>query len=106
MTATATKTTGELVASTVAGANEALHLGHLLYAAEIQVTAARGKNLDAYPARMRQRLVQRLNDAVEKRNRLDSDYRDALAAVRTTDPATSDLIDDAVWRIHLIDTED
>jgi hypothetical protein len=95
----------ELVASSAPRANTALHTGHLLYAAEVRVTTAREWALRPAPARMQEKRRGRLADAVAERDRLDEAYRDALASVRATDPDTADLVDDAVWRIHLFDIE-
>lgn len=95
----------ELVASAVPDANKALHAGHLLYAVEMRVTIEREKLAHARAPRIRQMYKQRLVEAVERRNRLDDTYREALAAVRAANHETADLVDDAVWRIHLINGE-
>lgn len=101
---TTTPAGDELVASSVPGADKALHVGHLLYAAEILVATLREKLASrAYPPRLRQKYEERLVEVVEKRDRLDDDYRQALAAVRAANPMTADLIDDAVWRVHLVE---
>lgn len=103
---TTTPAGDELVASSVPGADKALHTGHLLYAAEILVATLREKLASrAYPPSVRQRYEERLVEVVETRDHLDDAYREALAAVRAASPMTADLVDDAVWRVQLIEED-
>lgn len=81
---------------------EALRVGNDLYAAEIAVTTALEVRTSARTRAGSDRADRQLAAAEMHRDALDLRYISALAAVKAANPAAADLVEDAVWRAHLV----
>jgi hypothetical protein len=91
-----------LVAAALPGVNTALAVGNDLYAAEMNLTA-RTERYENAPVKLRDRCRQQLLKAAARRNAVAGVYAAALEQVRAADLAVAEHVEDAVWRVYLIE---